>query len=308
MLGWSHRKAGLSMARHHSISFAAFHKMFPDEDACRDYLFQKRWPNGFVCPKCGGFGCYTLRNRKEYVCKQCHKQSSVTTGTVMHRSHLPLTVWFWAMFLVSRDKRGYSAKRLSADLDISYHSAWYLLHRIRKAMAERDSVYQLIGTIEMDETFYGAPGARKHGRGTGKTSILVALSKDTQGRPGFLKMKVAPVTKQAIGGMVNESVTPGSIVQTDGLNLYQYALSDEYQHDPHPNGTDPSMLNWTHTVISNAKAFLHGTFHGLDKRHLQRYLDEYCYRFNRRFYPEELFPHLCSAVMQSHILGLVELK
>lgn len=297
------------MARQHTVSFAAFQKEFPDEISCRNYLFKKRWPNGFVCPKCGGIGCYTLKDRKEYVCRQCRKQSSVTTGTIMHRSHLPLTVWFWAMFLVSRDKRGYSAKRLSQDLDISYHSAWYLLHRIRAAMAERDSIYQLFGTVEMDETFYGAPGkSGKHGRGTGKASILVALSKDTHGHPGFLKMKVDKVTKQNIQNMVRSSIVPGSVIQTDGLNLYQYVLGDEYQHEPHPIEKDPSMLHWTHTVISNAKSFLQGTFHGLDSKHLQRYLDEFCFRFNRRFRPETLFSSLCTAMAQSNILGLVELR
>lgn len=297
------------MAHQHKISFSAFQKEFPDEDSCRNYLFKKRWPEGFVCPKCGGVGCYKLKNRKEVVCRQCHKQSSVTAGTVMHRSHLPLTVWFWAMFLVSRDKRGYSAKRLSQDLDVSYHSAWYLLHRIRSAMAERDSIYQLFGTVEMDETFYGAPGTSgKHGRGTGKASVLVALSKNDRDRPAFLKMKVDMVTKKSIQNLVNTAIKPGSVIQTDGLNLYQYALSDQYTHDPHPNGTDPSMLNWTHTIISNAKSFVQGTFHGLAPKHLQRYLDEFCFRFNRRFRQDALFPSLCTAMVQSSILGLVELR
>ena len=120
-------------------------------------MFEQRWPEGFVCPKCGGHGCYRLRGRGEYVCKQCHRQSSVTAGTVLHCTHLSLTVWFWAIYLVARDKRGISALQLSSELEIAYSSAWYLLHRLRNAMGERDKDYVLSGIIELDNAYFGAP-------------------------------------------------------------------------------------------------------------------------------------------------------
>lgn len=124
------------MARQRGMSFDKFRQRFQTNESCREYLYQLRWPRGFVCPRCGAAGGYPIKGRSEYSCKHCHKQTSVTAGTVMHRTHLPLTVWFWAMYLVARDKRGISATQLSRELEIAYSSAWYLLQRLRSAWAK----------------------------------------------------------------------------------------------------------------------------------------------------------------------------
>ncbi len=144
------------MRQQKGMSLKEFRRRFQTEEACEAYLFQQRWPRGFVCPKCGGTGCYQIHGRREYVCKQCHRQSSVTAGIVLHRTHLPLTFWFWAIYLVARDKRGISAVQLSHELEISYSGAWYLLHRLRKAMGQRDKDYILSGVIELDDAYFGA--------------------------------------------------------------------------------------------------------------------------------------------------------
>ena len=136
------------MSQQTGMSFKEFRQRFQTEKTCEAYLFELRWSAGFVCPKCGERGCYRLHGRREYVCKQCHRQSSVTAGTVLHRTHLPLTVWFWAIYLVARDKRGISATQLSRELEIAYSSAWYLLHRLRSAMGERK---------ELDDAYFGVP-------------------------------------------------------------------------------------------------------------------------------------------------------
>lgn len=133
------KKGSARMGQQRGISFKEFRQRFQTEEACEAYLFERRWADGFVCPKCGGTGCYQLRGRREYLCKHCHRQSSVTAGTVLHRTHLPLTVWFWAIYLVARDKRGISAVQLSRELEIAYSSAWYLLHRLRYVPAEYKS-------------------------------------------------------------------------------------------------------------------------------------------------------------------------
>ena len=117
------------------MNFREFRQRFQTEETCASYLFEQRWLDGFICPKCGGRGCYRLRGRREYVCKHCHRQSSITVGTVLHRTYLPLTVWFWAICLVARDKR----VRLSRELEISYSGAWYLLHCLRRAMGAKRS-------------------------------------------------------------------------------------------------------------------------------------------------------------------------
>ena len=165
------------MSQQTGMSFKEFRQQFQAEESCDAYLFELRWSDWFVCSKCGWHGCYRLYGRYEYVCKQCHRQSSVTAGTVLHRTHLPLTVWFWAIYLVARDKRGISATQLLRELEIAYSNAWYLLHRLRTAMGDKDKDYILSGIIELDNTYFSAPTSNgKLGRGTDKTSVLAALS------------------------------------------------------------------------------------------------------------------------------------
>ena len=141
------------MAHAEKITFQEFRTRFSTEESCRAELFRLRFPNGFVCPKCGCTEYYPVRGRNTFQCRACRRQTSVTAGTVMHRTHLPLTAWFWAIYLCATDKRGISAVQLSRTLNICYESAWYLLHRIRCAMAQRDENYALSGIVEMDDGY-----------------------------------------------------------------------------------------------------------------------------------------------------------
>ena len=136
------------MARTAEITFKEFRRRYNTEDACRAELFRLRFPNGFVCPKCGCVEYYPVHGRNIYQCRSCRHQTSVTAGTVMHRTHLPLTLWFWAIYLCATDKRGISAVQLSRTLGICYDSAWHLLDRIRTAMGQRDEKYLLSGIVE----------------------------------------------------------------------------------------------------------------------------------------------------------------
>ena len=126
------------MAKQESISFFEFIKKYNNEEVCQEHLFHLRWPNGYECPKCGNKTYYPIKGRKLYQCTACRYQASVTAGTVMDRSHIKLEKWFWAIYLVSTDKRGYSAMTLHKQLGIGYKAAWYMLQRIRTAMMERD--------------------------------------------------------------------------------------------------------------------------------------------------------------------------
>jgi len=297
------------MAWQESISFKGFCNKFNTEDACREYLIQLRWPTGFVCPKCGETGGYYIEDRHVYQCKHCRYQASATAGTVMHHSRLPLKTWFWAIYLTSRDKRGYSAMQLSEELEIAYSSAWYLLHRIRSAMTSRDAEYLLCGIVEVDDTYFGGPkGGGKRGRGTEKTKVVVAISKDEKGRPQYVKMKVVSDLKGAtIGDFVDSTIEKGSIIQSDAYSSYRKPMADGYTHQYEVFDTDNDMLHWLHQVIGNAKAAILGTFHGFDEKHLQAYLDAFCYRFNRRHFRGEIFARLLAAVSSSHILGYADL-
>lgn len=295
------------MAHCEKISFKMFRERFQTEDSCRDFLFRQKWPNGFVCPKCGGHHFYEVRHgRGVYQCAHCRHQTSLTANTAMHRTHLPLTTWFWAIFLMGSDKRGISAVNLSEKLDICYESAWCLLRRIRAAMAEKDADYMLSGIVEFDDTYFGATSeGGKRGRGTAKTSVLVALSKDEKGKPQFLKMQVVADLKSAtIGDFAMRNIRPGATVQSDAFGSYRKPLGESYDHQFEVYRSDSEMLKWLHTIIGNAKAFVNGTFHGLAAGGLQRYLDEFCYRFNRRFFQQELFARLLTAVAAPLYFGV----
>jgi len=227
----------------------------------------------------------------------------------MDRSHLKLQIWVWAIYLVARDKRGYSAKQISTELSLPYNTAWFLLHRIRKAMAQRDDNYMLGGIVELDDTYFGkAKKGGKRGRGTTKTKVLVALSKDKDGNPQFAKMQVVPNLKgKTIAKFAKCSIVEGSAVQSDAYRSYRKPLTEKYLHEYQVFDADAEMLHWLHIIIGNAKAFVLGTFHGLGKKHMQSYLDEFCYRFNRRFFHAEIFSRLTCAVTSSSILRYDEL-
>jgi transposase-like protein len=284
------------MATADSFTLAEFQAEFNSEDACRNYLFKNRFPQGFVCPKCGKKEYTYIKNRHLFQCKHCHHQTSVTAGTIMHRSHLPLVKWFWAIYFCVTDKRGISAVALSKQLQISYESAWYLLKRIRQAMGERDANYKLFGLIEADEGFLGGPKTGgKPGRGTTKKIMLVALSKDAKGNPRFLHLQLSPnVTTKTLQAFIDKHVVPGSIVECDGFSSYAGLTGVTVMSQTYKKG----YLKWLHKAISNFKTFLLGTYHGRC-RDYQAYMDEYCFRYNRRNNPMELFSRLVRATATS---------
>jgi transposase-like protein len=286
------------MAKQEQLGFKKFCEKYPDEAACHKQLKEMRWPNGFVCPRCGCTDCYDIPTRQKHQCKKCRYQVSVTSGTVMHRSHLPLTTWFWAIYLVASDKRGYSASQLSRQLELPYSTAWFLLHRIRDAMGQRDAEYLLSGLVELDDTYFGGPtSGGKRGRGTDKTKVMAAVSLNEKGKPQFLKMQVVPNLRgKTIGAFAQSSIVPNSTIQSDALLSYRKPLAEKYLHQYNVFDPQSDLLHWLHTLVGNAKAAVNGTFHGLAPKHLQRYLDEFCFRFNRRFFNGNIFFRLLNSV------------
>jgi transposase-like protein len=281
------------------MTLMEFQRDFGTEEQCRAYLFQKRWPDGFRCPKCGHAEHFSIKSRNLYQCKACNHQASVTAGTIMDKTRTPLTKWFTAIYLLAGDKRGASALGVGKAIGVSYFTAWTMCQKIRHAMGERDERYRMSGTVEMDEAFFGAADeGGKRGRGAEKTAVMVSVSLTGDGKPGFARKKtVDSVDGAAALGFAEATVAKGSEIRTDGLNIYPILAKSGYKlvqiaHDPKKR---PEHLHWTHIVISNAKAFIDGTFHGLDGIHIQRYLDEFCYRFNRRWLAGGVFPRLVAA-------------
>jgi transposase-like protein len=296
------------VAKAEEFNLLEFQRKFGTEEVCEKYLFEKRWPKGLKCPKCGHGEYYYISTRKLYECKECTHQASITAGTVMNRSKLDLTVWFWTIYLVSNDKRGRSALAISQLLELNYRTARRLLHKIRHAMSERDASYQLAGLVEMDDTYFGAPRPKTDGRGTTKAKVAIALSKDENGNPQYARMKVIEaVSTDEIKRVAEEFIQKGSTISTDGHRSYNQ-LEDNYTHKSqnYYESNNTEFLRWLHVIIGNAKTYILGTYHELEDKFLKAYLDEFCYRFNRRFNTKQLFGRLLNACVSGTYYSVSE--
>lgn len=284
------------MAKVAAISFKEFQLQYNTEAACRAELFRLRFPEGFVCPVCGCREYYPIHGRNTFQCRACRHQTSVTAGTVMHRTRLPLTTWFWAIYLCATDKRGISAVQLSRTLGICYESAWSLLGRIRTAMGQRDEQYLISGIVEMDDCYVGGVSHNgKRGRGTDKPEVVVSLSKSENGAALYVRMRaVNNIQRKTLQQIIDENFAPETKVECDGYSSY---LSLEGVQ-VHAKKYEQGDLHWVHKTISNLKSFLLGTYHGRCTN-LQSYLDEYCFRFNRRMTGNQIFLRLVRAVATS---------
>ena len=272
------------MTEDYPRTFLELERRFSDEADCRAYLFALRWPQGFVCPACGGRGLAIRRHL--WRCENCRRESSVLAGTIFQDSKLPLTIWFRAMWQVTSQKNGISALGLQRVLGLgSYKNAWTLLHKLRRAMV-RPGRERLQGVVEVDEAYWGGEEAGVRGRQTiAKALIVVAAEADGEGI-GRIRLRYIPDTSRAtLHGFSQQSIEPGSTVVTDGLQAYREL--EGYVHDRQIQKRQPTdtehWLPRVHRVISLLKRWLMGTHQGgIAHEHLEDYLNEFTFRFNRR--------------------------
>jgi transposase-like protein len=273
------------MAEDYPRTLLELERRFGTDPDCRQYLFQLRWPEGFVCPRCGGREAWPMK-RGLWLCDQCRHQASVTAGTIFQDTHLPLTLWFRAIWYVTSQKNGVSALGVQRVLGLgSYQTAWAWLHKLRRAMV-RPGRDRLAGEVEVDETYWGAEEEGVIGRLTHKkVLVLVAAQVDGAGI-GRIRLRCLPdLTKASLHGFIGEAVEPGSVVKTDGLNAYRGLTG--YRHKPVVVGkrkaSADDLLPRVHQVVSLLKRWLLGTHQGaVQPEHLDYYLDEFTFRFNRR--------------------------
>ena len=289
------------------ISLLEWQKHFGTEKACADAIAKFRWPDGFICPKCANKAAWYISSRKVYQCSKCRHQTSITAGTLFHSTNLPLVKWFWAIFLMAPDKGGISATRLAKQIGVSWPTARKMLKKLRMAMAHRDSLYRLFEElIEMDDTYIGGKRSGKRGRGAGgKKPVLVAVERRDK-KSGFIAMEaVDTVSGETVKSFLKRHIQKGRHVRTDAYPALN-VIKDDHIHEKKVTPPDKasSWLPKVHIVIGNLKKFLNGTYHGVSHQYLQEYLDEFCYRFNRRYWESELpFRLLNASVVHAPITG-----
>ena len=200
------------------VSLPEWQKKYGTEKACANAIARYRWPNGFMCPKCGNESACFITTRKVYQCSKCRFQVSITSGTLFHSTNIPLVKWFWAIYLVAADKGGISALRLSKHIGVSWPTARNLLKKIRTAMSHRDSIYRLQNLIELDDTYVGGKKAGKRGRGAeGKKPVLVAVEKRGR-KAGFIAMAaVSSISKKSVRCFVEHHFKKSQTVITDAF-------------------------------------------------------------------------------------------
>jgi len=270
-------------------SLLEFQRRFPDEHACASYLAKARWPDGFRCPACGhGKGWELATKAFTWECAGCGKQTSVTAGTVMHGSKLELTVWFWAAYLMATHSNGMSARQLWRQLGLgSYKSAWLLCAKLRRAMVAPDRS-PLSGLVEVDETTIphrrsDDPPAGGRGRSHDGKMLVAGAVEIVGNAPGRVRLApIADCSAETLHAFIRADIANGATVKTDGWSGYPGA--PDVSHAPHVIGNMAAhiVLPWAHRLFANLKRWALGVYHGLRRKHLQSYLDEFVFRFNRR--------------------------
>jgi transposase-like protein len=292
------------------LTFDAFIDRFLTEKQCRDYLYRVKWPDGFVCPKCGYQKSHPKREGG-FRCAACDSPASVTAGTAFQGSKLPLQTWFRLLWWVSAQKNGVSAVDLQRVFGLSYPTARKRLQKIRAAMLNPDRG-KLSGTVEVDEAYIGPKRKGTSGRGAaGKSIVVVAAEKRGDNALGRIRMKIVPsASKENLQNFIMENVEPGSTLITDGCGAYRSIREAGYRHivndkssavTPAEAAALKNDLPLAHLAISLVKRWLLCTFHGgTQEEHLQSYLDEFVFRFNRRQHAENgrLFYYLLECMVK----------
>ena len=295
-----------------------FIEKFPDEASCRVKFKEIRDTEGVFCRKCSHTEHYWLKNIESYECKKCKTRMSLRSGTIMQASKLPFRYWFIAIHLLTSTKKTFSALELQRQLEHKfYEPVWYMLQKLRATMGHRDSRYQLTDIVELDEGFFESVNTdkkddtekRKRGRGSQKQSkVIVMSSTDLSGtqtkknqKPTKLRYVKMLVVDDLKGTTINEKVEQNilydSVVKTDKFKGYSTLKDHVWCHyaqvvKPKDAG---KVLPWVHTMIANAKRTMLGVHHMISSKYYQNYLNEFCYKVNRRYYGERIFDRLLIA-------------
>ncbi len=304
------------MGKLFDVKIIKFIEDFPDEQSCRDHFRLVREHEGVVCKRCGCEKHYWLKAKDMWQCSECEFRTTLRSGTVMENSNLPLRTWYLAMAFMTYSKKGISATELQRQLGYKrYEPVWAMMHKIRAAMGQREDCYQLEGMIEFDEGYFatetnnGEKVHQKRGRGSKKKKNVGVLAESTplenidtgkkSNQCRYFKMKVlenhrAEIVDQLIEQNIDEKSIVFSDKSTSYVNISEYV--EVHIVEKSSEETTVNTLKWVHMAISNAKRTLLGIYHKIKGKYLQAYLDEFCYKLNRRYFGEQLFDRLAVAV------------
>jgi len=294
------------------LTDAEFDRVYGTEEQCLDALIAARRQAGMPCPSCDNPRFYICGRRVG--CSRCDRRWSVTAGTVMANTKLPLTTWFRAMHIMSSTKQGVSAVELGRRLGVGYATAWYLHKRLRHAMTERESRYRLGGppdngsaapAVEADDVYLG--GERNLGKGTaGKTNVIVAAERQADGRMGHIAMQVvAGFTSAAVQAFCNARIAKDALLQTDGLKAFNAFAAAGRTHErtitagKRPTRERGALFFVVNTAIANLSTAIKATHKAISPKHTPDYLGAFCWTTNRRRNMQGMITALCRAVATS---------
>jgi transposase-like protein len=282
------------------LSEPEFLDLYGTEEKCRKVVFDWRWPEGFICPACGGREFSFVESRNLYQCSACRRQTSLTAGTILQSTKVPLTLWFRAMYHLTQSKQGISSLELGRRLGVTQTTAWKLKHKLMQVMMERDAAKPLSGRVEMDDAYLGGErSGGKRGRGApGKVAFIAAVETTPEGKPVRLKLRrVRGFRKKEVGKAAKRMLAPACSVVTDGLACFRGVKAAGCKHYGAPTGTGReavtwSPFKWVNTALGNIKSAITGTYRAIRAKHVPRYLAEFAYRFNRRYDLPAMIPRL----------------
>lgn len=306
--------------KYFDVNIIKFIEEFPDEHSCREHFRRVREEESLQCKRCGCTKHYWLKAKYQWQCSQCEFRTTLRSGTMMESSNLPFRKWYLAMAFMSFSKKGISATELQRQLGHKrYEPVWRMMHKIRKAMGNRDKLYQLEGMVEFDEGYFTTDtskkdkGNLKRGRGSQRQENVAVMAESipledlgsgkTSKHCRYFKMKVLESHfSEEINQVIEDSIDNKSIVFSDKSTSYidiaDYVEVHVMEKSTHE--TTVNTLRWVHIAISNAKRTLLGIYHKIKGKYLQLYLDEFCYKLNRRYFGERLFDRLTIAVASNY--------
>ena len=265
------------------LTLKDFQQMFPDDDACLDYIRYKKYPERIDCPQCKNNALFHhTKGRKSYTCDRCGYQISPTANTVFHKSPTPLTIWFYVIYAMAQSLNGVSAKQIQRETGVTYKTAWRMCKQVRSMLSEKHNIFT--GDVELDESYFGGKGKEIRGRGAeNKTAVFGMVE-----RGGKVETHVVPnVKRSTIYPIVDANVSKRAQIYTDEFRVYDALPVMGYKHASVPHAEKIYVIGNAHTNTiegfwSQAKNGIRGVYHAVSADYLQHYLDEYAFRYNHR--------------------------